>query len=397
MRSSSVGGRATVGLPSKNALEIVGEFLGRGIAIVAPLRHGFQDHGLEVGGNLWLELSRGPRLVALDVPEQGRPLLARKRRLQRQQLVECRPQRINVRAMVDQGRLPQRLFGTHVTHRAHQVAGARQGGLALAVGQSEVGHPELAVAVQQQIGGLDVAMHDAVFVGRVQGGRRLNSQANDRPKIVPQLRQGPIQRLPVDQLHGIVVDSPFHADGKHRYDIGMVELRGSLGLMFEAGDLPAVEDGRERQDLQGHAPAQRDLFRLVDHAHAAPADFPQKTKIAQPPFIADRRCILAGRIDGRPLEPGRHLVQLVQAVKVGMQGRGQIGIRRQQVLAGRRQPPFQSAQIAVQHVGQAILLLRGQLPNDGGLDAQVEGIGQPKRRAWVACIHASARSFQSSG
>ena len=91
--------------------------------------------------------------------------------------------------MVDQGNLPQRLLGTHVTQRAHQVAGPRQGGVGLAAGESEVGHPELAVAVQQQIGGLDVAMDDAAFVGRVQGRRRLNSQANHRPKILAAARR----------------------------------------------------------------------------------------------------------------------------------------------------------------------------------------------------------------
>ena len=91
--------------------------------------------------------------------------------------------------MVDQGDLAQRLLGTHVTHRAHQVAGPRQRGVGLAAGESEVGHPELAVAVQQQIGGLDVAMDDAVFVGRVQGPRRLNSQPHDRPKILAAARR----------------------------------------------------------------------------------------------------------------------------------------------------------------------------------------------------------------
>jgi hypothetical protein len=35
-----------------------------------------------------------------------------------------------------------------------------------------------------------------------------------------------------------------------------------------------------RQDLEGHAPAQRDLLGLVDHAHAAPAD------LAQDPVVA---------------------------------------------------------------------------------------------------------------
>ena len=91
--------------------------------------------------------------------------------------------------MVDQGNLPQRLLGTHVPQRAHQVAGPRQGRVGLAAGEAEVGHPELAVAVQEQIGGLDVAMDDAAFVGRLQGRRGLNPQANDRPNILAVARR----------------------------------------------------------------------------------------------------------------------------------------------------------------------------------------------------------------
>ena len=86
--------------------------------------------------------------------------------------------------MVDQGNLPQRLFGAHVTQRAHQIAASRQGRVGLAASKSKIGHPELVVAVQHQIGRLDVAMDDAVFVGCVQGRCRLDSQSNDRPKIL---------------------------------------------------------------------------------------------------------------------------------------------------------------------------------------------------------------------
>src|SRR5262249_33555108 len=43
---------------------------------------------------------------------------------------------------------------------------------------------------------------------------------------------------------------------------------------------------RPRQDLQGHAAAQRDLLGLVDHAQAAPAEFAQDLIAGDRPLVA---------------------------------------------------------------------------------------------------------------
>ena len=70
------------------------------------------------------------------------------------------------------------------------------------------------------------------------------------------------------------------ADGKDRHDIGMVQLRGGQPLVLESRELPRVEHRRKRQDLEGHAAFERNLFRFIHHAHATPADLADDAKVA---------------------------------------------------------------------------------------------------------------------
>ena len=53
----------------------------------------------------------------------------------------------------------------------------RQAGLALQPGQAEVGDPEVAADVEQEVGGLDVAVQHPLLVGVLQGLGGLDAQA----------------------------------------------------------------------------------------------------------------------------------------------------------------------------------------------------------------------------
>ena len=113
--------------------------------------------------------------------------------------------------------------------------------------------------------------------------------------MLDQLRE----RLAVDQLHGVVMDAPIRADGVDRHDIGMVQLGGGLRFVLESLQVLGIERGGERQDLDGDAPPQRKLQRLVDDAHPAPADFAHQAKIAQGLRAADRFGVRGGGLADR--------------------------------------------------------------------------------------------------
>ena len=111
------------------------------------------------------------------------------------------------------------------------------------------------------------------------------------------------QRLALDELHRVVVHAPLAADREDRHDVGVVQLRGGLGLYLEPPQLMGVERRGEGQHLQRHPAAERDLLGLEDDPHRAPAYHPADAEVAQ--------AGVDGRLDvgvgiGSGLDPAGH-------------------------------------------------------------------------------------------
>ena len=89
--------------------------------------------------------------------------------------------------------VPPEPLGCHVAERAHQLARLRQILPLRELGQAEVGHPDVAHRVQQEVRRLDVAVQHAAQMGVLQGVGHLGTDPCDLAKV-PVLARGDQRR-----------------------------------------------------------------------------------------------------------------------------------------------------------------------------------------------------------
>ena len=134
--------------------------------------------------NATVDLSWRARVVERDLAQELVAVVAGEGGLEREQLVERDAEGVDVAAVVDDDALGEGLLGAHVAERAEEVAGHRHAGVLFDAGQAEVGDPEFAGVVDQQVGRLDVAVEDAVLVGVVEGFGGLDAEVGDGAEVV---------------------------------------------------------------------------------------------------------------------------------------------------------------------------------------------------------------------
>ena len=81
------------------------------------------------------------------------------------------------------------------------------------------------------------------------------------------------------------------------HDVGVVQPRCNLGLLFELFELLGILPGLTGQNLDRHLACQRLLSGLEDNAHASPSDLANQVKVTQ---LFDLEGSQRGRVPRRP-------------------------------------------------------------------------------------------------
>ena len=200
--------------------------------MVARLGQRPRHDGVQCQRQLRVEVAGCGWLVRDDLLDQGKVRLGIKGPLARQQLVQHDACSEQISACID--RMALNLLGRHVFERAnHRALGA--GGLArvLNTGHTKVGQLDATAGFNQQIGGLDVAVNDALLVRIV---KRREQVAHDAQGLLQCVDVPPVQVvlevIALNELHHQVSDVQVTVRVVYADNIGVLQAR--CGARFSA-------------------------------------------------------------------------------------------------------------------------------------------------------------------
>ncbi len=120
---------------------------------------------------------------------------------------------------------------------------------------------------------LDVAVHDAFGMRRIQSVRDLDGEGQNQLRLHRMHADAVLQRHAVEILHGderLAVLVVNFVDGA---DVRMVQRRGGLGFALKTGENLRVFGDIVRQEFEGDKPSELHILSLVDNTHPAAAEF----------------------------------------------------------------------------------------------------------------------------
>ena len=183
--------------------------------------------------------------------------------------------------------LATRLFGRHVGDGADSGAGTgEEKSLGIAesrsveagvmigekLGEAKIQDFDAAAVGNENVGGLDVAMDDALFVGGVESIGKLDADFNGARNGKGAEGDGFVEGLAFEQLHGDEGAAILFFDGVNGANAGMIERGGRAGFAEETFEGLFVAMRGFRKKFQGDTAAELGVFSFVNDAHAAFAE-----------------------------------------------------------------------------------------------------------------------------
>ena len=181
--------------------------------------------------------------------------------------------------------LPQGLFGGHVSHRAQRAAGAgemlfRHGrifaglraGRRTDLGQSEVEDLCVAAVGDKKIRRLDVTMHDAFGMSRIERVGDLDTQVNQTVNFEGATQHGFAQSLTFQVLHYDEAQPLMFANFVNGADVGMIQSGSRASFAAKTFQGLRVAGDVVGQEFKGDKAAQRGVLCQVNHTHPTTAE-----------------------------------------------------------------------------------------------------------------------------
>ena len=261
-------------LVHKECAQVLREGRGRGVAVLRPLLHRLRaDHG-ELHRTLRAQRARRHGVLAQDLVGQLSCGVSLEGTLLGEQLVEHDAQAEHVGAVVDLLTPRRHLLGAHVGPGPPALAGHRLEAVVLQARETEVREPGLSVLGEQDVGGLQVAVDDALAVGGLERLGDLRDQEGGLliaglllTRSLAELGDQGAQRTPA--RHELLSD-PCTAIVEPRavggHDVGVNDACTGTRLALET--LQAARGRTAGQDqLEGHRPPQLQVRRTPHLPH----------------------------------------------------------------------------------------------------------------------------------